>query len=219
MLLTMLNLDLPTIISRILTLIIAFTIHEFSHAFVATTYGDTTAKDNGRLTLNPLAHLDIMGSILLIVAGFGWAKPVPINPTVLRQKSRFALMWVSLAGPLSNFLLACLAAIPLRFGLVPYTPSGTIFPSLFNLLFDFLVINLLLMVFNLIPLAPLDGEKVIEAFLPGVAGEWFAKIRPYGPMILLVLLFALPRVGVDIVGMYMQPMIKFFLMLLTGGSL
>ena len=215
----MLNMGLPTIISRILTLIIAFTVHEFSHAFVATTYGDETARENGRLTLNPLAHLDIMGSILLIVAGFGWAKPVPINPAVLRQKSRFAVMWVSLAGPFSNFLLACLAAIPLRLGLVPYTQSGNLFPSLFEFLFDFLLINLLLMVFNLIPLAPLDGDKVIEAFLPGVAGEWFAKIRPYGPMILLVLLFGLPMLGVDIVSMYMQPMIKFLLTLLLGGSL
>jgi Zn-dependent protease len=214
----MLNLGLPTILSRVLTLIIAFTVHEFSHAFIATAYGDETPRENGRLTINPFAHLDLMGSILLIVAGFGWARPVPINPTVLRDKSRYAMMWVSLAGPLSNFLLAVLAAIPIRFEIVTYTPSGPILPSPFNFLVDFLVINLLLMVFNLIPLAPLDGDKVLEILLPGFAGEWFAKIRPFGPMILLVLLFGLPMLGLDLVSMYMQPTIKFLLSLLLGAN-
>jgi Zn-dependent protease len=125
-------------------------------------------------------------------------------------------MWVSLAGPLSNFFLAALAAIPIRFGLVLYTPSGRIFPSFFEFLFDFIVINLLLMVFNLIPLAPLDGDKVLEFLLPDGARGWFEKIRPYSPMILLVLLFGLPLLGLDIVNMYMQPTIRFLLSLLIG---
>lgn len=212
----MLNLGLPTILSRIVTLMIAFTVHEFSHALIATTYGDDTPRNQGRLSLNPFVHLDPMGSILLIVAGFGWAKPVPINPAVLRLRSRYATMWVSLAGPLSNFLLAVLAAIPLRLGWVAQSPSGKIFPSPFNFLFDFLVINLLLMVFNLIPLAPLDGDKVLEMLLPSSVRDLFQTIRPYGPLILLVLLFGLPLLGVDLISMVMTPTIKFLLNLLLG---
>ena len=115
----MLGLDLPTLISRIFIILIAFTVHEFAHAWTANYFGDDTPRLNGRLTLNPLAHLDIMGSLLLIVAGFGWAKPVPINPYALRKHSSAGVMWVSLAGPLSNLFMAILAAIPLRLSLVP----------------------------------------------------------------------------------------------------
>ena len=94
----MLGLDPQTLISRILTLIIAFTVHEFAHAWTANSFGDDTPRMNGRLTLNPLAHLDIMGSLLLLLVGFGWAKPVPINPYVLQRRSPAAVMWVSWQG-------------------------------------------------------------------------------------------------------------------------
>ena len=110
----MLGTDLPTLISRIFTLIIAFTVHEFSHAKVADWFGDDTPRMNGRLTLNPLKHLDIFGSLMLIIAGFGWAKPVPVNPYALGRRSPSAYMWVSLAGPASNLLMAIVAAAPLR---------------------------------------------------------------------------------------------------------
>ena len=109
--------NVPLLISSILTLLIAFTIHEFSHAKVADMLGDNTPRANGRLTLNPGAHLDLMGSLMLIVAGFGWAKPVPINPYALSRRSAAGVMWVSLAGPMSNFLMAIIAAIPIRMGL------------------------------------------------------------------------------------------------------
>ncbi len=98
----MFNLSPSLLISRVLTLIIALTVHEFSHAFIAYRFGDTTARDAGRLTLNPLKHLDVLGSLMLLLVGFGWAKPVPINPYALRRKSESAEMWVSLAGPASN---------------------------------------------------------------------------------------------------------------------
>jgi Zn-dependent protease len=117
----MLNLDPLTLISRAIILVIAFTIHEFSHAFIANAYGDDTPRVNGRLTLNPLVHLDVIGSLMLVIAGFGWAKPVPVNPYWLKQRSRSAIMWVSLAGPLSNLLMAFLAALPLKFGLATLT--------------------------------------------------------------------------------------------------
>jgi len=95
-----------SIISSIVVLLVAFPIHEFAHAWTATQYGDDTPRQYGRLTLNPLAHLDLMGSLLLLVAGFGWAKPVPVNPYALQRRSPSAMMWVALAGPFSNLILA-----------------------------------------------------------------------------------------------------------------
>ena len=100
------NLSVPVLISRIITLLIAFTVHEFAHAATADALGDSTPRLHGRLTLNPLAHLDMMGTITLLFAGFGWAKPVPINPYELRRKTSAGVMLVSIAGPVSNLLLA-----------------------------------------------------------------------------------------------------------------
>jgi Zn-dependent protease len=214
----MFNFDPATIISRILTLLIAFTVHEFAHAWTATAFGDETAKLNGRLTLNPIAHLDFLGTLLLIVAGFGWAKPVPINPYVLQRRSRAAVMWVSLAGPFSNFLMAALAAIPFRLNLLSIydLSSNTILPSLSYFFFIFIYINLTLLLFNLIPFAPLDGEKVLDYFLPpNLARSWEA-IRPYGPMLLLVVVFLLPTLGINLLGMIINPPINALWHLLIG---
>ncbi|MFH1446349.1 MAG: site-2 protease family protein, partial [Chloroflexota bacterium] len=137
----MLNLDAPTTIARIVTLIIAFTLHEFAHAFTANALGDDTPRLAGRLTLNPFAHLDLMGTLMLLMAGFGWAKPVPVNPYTLRHKSKAGLMLVSLAGPLTNLLLAVIAAIPLRFNLVPLDfISGRFLPTFSQFLLEFIFI-------------------------------------------------------------------------------
>lgn len=211
------NLSVPTLISRIITLLLAFTFHEFAHAAVATLLGDTTAKANGRLTLNPLAHLDPMGTITLLFAGFGWAKPVPVNPYAVNRKTKAGMMLVSLAGPVSNFLLGALAAIPLRFGWVPlvYSSSGSILPTFGEFLVEFLFINLTLFLFNLIPLAPLDGEKVVSFFLPDHWAEALDRIRPYSPLILLVLIFLLPMTGFDLIDIAIrQPVIKLGLFLI-----
>src|SRR3990170_5641596 len=108
------DLNLPTLIARIFVLVTAFTVHEFAHAWTAVQFGDDTPRANGRLTLNPLSHLDPIGSLMLLVVGFGWAKPVQVNPFALQRRSSAAMMLVSLAGPLSNFLMAVLAAIPFR---------------------------------------------------------------------------------------------------------
>lgn len=213
----MLNLSTPLIITRVITLIIALTVHEFAHAFVADRFGDDTPRLMGRLTLNPLKHLDVMGSLLLIIAGFGWAKPVQVNPAKLREHSKSAFMWVSVAGPIANLLLACLAAIPLRFNLIPSLPASTILPTASSFLVNFFVINLVLMVFNLLPLPPLDGEKVLEFLMPESWASQYAKIKPYGPIILLVIVFVLPRFGFDIVNLIMTPVLTFFRILLIGA--
>jgi Zn-dependent protease len=191
--------DPPTIIARIVTLIVAFTVHEFAHAWTADQLGDATPSQNGRLTLNPLAHLDPFGSLLLLLSGFGWAKPVPVNPYTLRRRTPAGMMLVAAAGPLSNLLLAMIAAIPFQLGLIfPSTQSVGILPSLPFLLSEFIFINLILLFFNMIPVFPLDGEKVAEYFLPPDGQDALLRLRPYGPMILMVLLFILPMMRINI---------------------
>ena len=204
------NLSVPILISRIITLLIAFTFHEFAHAASADALGDSTPRMHGRLTLNPMAHLDVMGTITLMFAGFGWAKPVPVNPYALRRKTSAGLMLVSLAGPASNLLLAVIAAIPLRLRWVPLV-AGTsqILPTMGEFLLEFLFVNLALFLFNLIPLAPLDGEKVITFFLPKQWAEFYDRIRPYSPMILLAIIFVLPMFGLDLINLIIrQPLMS-----------
>jgi len=212
------NLSLPTLISRIITLLLAFTIHEFSHAATATALGDPTPRSYGRLTLNPLAHLDVLGTLTLLVAGFGWAKPVPVNPNALRRKTPAGMMLVSLAGPASNLVMAALAAIPLRLNWVALQPPPNAFlPSWGSFLFEFLTINLALFLFNLIPLAPLDGEKVITFFLPDHWVEFYERIRPYSPYILLAILFILPVFGLDLINLIIQQPLQNLAIFLIGG--
>ena len=210
------NLTVPIIISRIITLMIAFSFHEFAHAASAHLLGDMTPQSHGRLTLNPIAHLDMMGTITLLFAGFGWAKPVPVNPYALQRRTSAGLMLVSLAGPATNLLLGVVAALPLRFGWVPLRASANpILPSLGEFLLEFLFINLALFLFNLIPLAPLDGEKVITFFLPDHWVDAFDRIRPYSPMILLAIIFVLPMFGLDLVNLIIrQPLMNLTLLLI-----
>ncbi len=212
--------NLPTLIARIFVLVTAFSVHEFAHAWTAVTFGDDTPRLNGRLTLNPLSHLDPIGSLMLLVVGFGWAKPVQVNPYALQRRSPAALMLVSLAGPLSNLLMALVAAIPFHLGAVSVmaalTSPGKILPSLDNLLYEFIFINLILMLFNLIPLAPLDGEKVLEYFLPPTWSNFFDQIRPYGPLILLALVFLGPTLGFNLLGWILGPPMQALLRLLVG---
>ena len=214
------DLNLPTLIARIFVLVTAFTVHEFAHAWTAVQFGDDTPRANGRLTLNPLSHLDPIGSLMLLVVGFGWAKPVQVNPFALQRRSSAAMMLVSLAGPLSNFLMAVLAAIPFRLGLVTVFSTGIspgqILPTLDKLLYEFIFINLILMLFNLIPLAPLDGEKIAEYFFPPSWAQFLERIRPYGPLILMLLVFLGPALGLNILGWILGPPMKALLNLLVG---
>ncbi|MCL5428207.1 MAG: site-2 protease family protein [Chloroflexi bacterium] len=210
-----LNITPAELIARIIVLVIAFTVHEFAHALVADSFGDDTPRSQGRLTLNPLVHLDPLGSLMLILVGFGWAKPVQINPYALQRRSAAAPMLVALAGPASNLLLAVLAAIPLRFGSIPVTASSGYIPSIFDLFNVFILINLLLMLFNLIPIFPLDGEKVLHYFLPPSGQSLMDKLRPYGSMILLALVFLLPRAGINVLEtVVFQPALSIYLFLL-----
>lgn len=201
----MFDITIHELICSLITLVIAFTVHEFSHAWVADYLGDPTARQAGRLTLNPIVHLDLIGSLLLIFAGFGWARPTPVNATLLRQRSRYGLLWVSLAGPLSNLVLAAIAALPIRLGLVSVTWSTGILPTLGEFLYVFFYLNAVLAVFNLIPIPPLDGEKILSAFLPEKVENAYSKIRPYGSYLLLLLILIGSRSGVSIFGWIITP--------------
>jgi len=184
------DLVVPSIVLAMF-LLVAFPIHEFAHAFAAFQLGDGTARLMGRLTLDPRAHFDPTGALLLAVSllafgrGIGWAKPTPYNPMNLRG-GRWGEAIVSLAGPLSNFILAIAAAIPLRYIIA----TGMDVPVLFQVLYLFIVINLLLMVFNLIPIPPLDGSKVLYAFLdPRTSWQVRSVLEQYGIFILLAAIF------------------------------
>jgi Zn-dependent protease len=205
----LLNITLPVVISRAITLVIAFTIHEFSHAWVADYFGDDLPRLRGRITLDPRAHLDPIGTLMLLVSGFGWAKPVPVNPYVLQMASPAAPMLVSLAGPLSNFFMAVIAAIPLKVGLVPYALDGKFFPSPYGFLWQFVVINLVLTFLNLIPLPPLDGYTVAMYFLPEGGRRVLQRLEPYSVIILLVIFLT------GIAGLIIGWPVRIFLNLLT----
>jgi Zn-dependent protease len=214
----MLNLSPQTLIANLLTLIIALTFHEFSHAFVAVKFGDETPRMDGRLTLNPLKHLDPIGSIMLLLAGFGWAKPVRVNPYALSQRSPAALMWVSLAGPFSNFLLAVFSAIPFRFPgfLALLNSSNAVVRFIPFFLFTFFTINLVLMLFNLLPISPLDGAKIAVYILPPKWGRALEMIQPYGMFILIAILFVLPLLKINVMGYVIDPVINNLTHILTG---
>lgn len=210
------NLNLPNLITTLITLVLAIGLHEFAHAKVADMFGDTTPRMHGRVTLNPLAHLDPIGSLMIIFAGFGWGRPVPVDPYALSRRSPAALMWVSLAGPMTNFILAIFAAIPLRMGLASTSTPQEFLPSSYSFLSAFIFINLFLALFNLVPLAPLDGDKIADYFLPPAVGRVLEVIRPYGPMILILLMFVGPQFGFDFVGEFVYPPVANLYSLLVG---
>lgn len=166
-------------------LVIAISVHEFSHAGMAYLLGDPTAKYQGRLTLNPLAHLDLWGTLLLLVVGFGWGKPVPFNPYNLRDQ-KFGPALVSIAGPLSNFVMVLFFGLFLKY-LYPLLGLGE-GNALFYFLYTLILINAILMVFNLIPIPPLDGSKLLFAFLPPSAEEVKIFLERWGFLILIGLI-------------------------------
>ncbi|MEE8390324.1 MAG: site-2 protease family protein, partial [Anaerolineae bacterium] len=183
----MFGLSMSRILIRLVVLLLAIPIHEWAHAWSAHQLGDDTASRQGRLTLNPLAHLDPVGSLLILLSGFGWGKPVPVNPYRMRTSPRVGMAITSAAGPFSNFILAMLLAIPLRMYWVDWGSTIS------EWLYIAIQINLGLMLFNLIPVYPLDGEKVLMGLLPPRWGDQLLRLRPFGILILSVLLFILPR--------------------------
>lgn len=191
----------------------ALSFHEFAHAWMASKCGDNTAARMGRLTLNPMAHLDVMGSLMILFVGFGWAKPVPVDSRNLRDP-RVDMMKVAAAGPISNLLLAMLAGMAWRLlGGINFL-LDTNFPVL---IFYFTQINIALAVFNLIPVSPLDGSQIFSGYLMKTNPELALKIQSYGPQVLFGLILFGYVTGFSILWLIMKPFVNFFMLLFIGG--
>lgn len=183
----------------LVALVVTITIHEFAHALAADRLGDPTPRVTGRLNLNPLSHLDPLGTLAILLIGFGWGKPVVFDPYNLRIPRRDAAI-ISLAGPVSNLILASLLAILLR--ILPVD-------SLLSLIFiPIITLNISLAVFNLVPVAPLDGEKIVTGFLPAdIAREFQTVMQQWGTIILIFLI--LPMNGTSAISSLISPIISF----------
>ncbi len=204
----------------------AIVFHEVSHGYVAFLLGDTTAKDRGRLSLNPLKHIDPFGTILLPILmiatigfGFGYAKPVPVNPRSFKD-FRKGMFLTGIAGPTTNLILAFLGGVAVRgMGFLPAALLDGWLAYVWFAFYYFVVINLVLMFFNLIPLPPLDGSRVLPLFLSDQAMHTYAKVERYGFFILIALVFIGPRLfGFDPIDGYFSVTVDPLLRLLTGAG-
>ena len=196
MILNLLQNNFEVGIILILTLIFSLSFHEFAHAYIAYKLGDDTAAYQGRLTLNPLAHLDPIGSLMLLLVGFGYAKPVPVNPINLNNP-RVDMMKVAFAGPASNLLLVFIACFIMRIlgpsNLIDFTQYSSNLNSLGLILYLFAIINMTLAIFNLIPLHPLDGGQIFGGYLDKINPQLSYRLRVDGPKILLGIIFIGPK--------------------------
>ena len=198
-------------------ILLALTFHEYAHAFVAYRYGDDTAQKSGRLSLNPLRHLDPLGTIMIFLVHFGWAKPVPVNPYNLKNPKK-DMLWISAAGPLSNMILAIMSGITLRvlFALNGTPARHTIAGIMVYMVFTSLQINLALAIFNILPIAPLDGSKILYGLLPAGYAKAIFTLERYGPFILIGLIIIGRLTEVSILGAVIWPFVKFFSKLFAG---
>ncbi|MDR7485403.1 MAG: site-2 protease family protein [Armatimonadota bacterium] len=186
-------------------ILVALTVHEYAHAWMADRLGDPTPRLQGRLTLNPIVHLDLLGTLLLLVAGFGWAKPVQVNPQYF-PNVRGGMLAVAAAGPLSNVTLAFLAGALIQTGLMDRsTPMG-------GLGLVLIYFNVLLAVFNLLPVPPLDGSRILSALLPPDQALTYSRLAAYGPLLLLLLIMLPGRIFWSILG----PPISWLIRLAAG---
>lgn len=176
-------------------LLLALTIHEFAHGYVAYRLGDPTAKLAGRLTLNPLHHLDPIGTIAFFLIKLGWAKPVPVN-AVYFKNPRKDMLWVALAGPMTNFSMAVVSAIAIKIVwlFMEFLPSGPMVNAFFIPLNAMLIasvwINLVLCIFNFLPIPPLDGSRILSGLLPPEMARSYAGVERYGFILILLLAFS-----------------------------
>ena len=191
----------------------ALSFHEFAHAWMASKCGDSTAARMGRLTLNPMAHLDVMGSMMILFVGFGWAKPVPVDGRNLRNP-RTDMMKIAAAGPFSNLLLAMIAGMLFRL----LSGAGLLSEAIYLLIIYFTQINIALAVFNLIPVAPLDGSQIFSGYLMRTNPQLAWKIQSYGPQVLFGLILFGYITGFSILWLFMRPFVNFFMILFLGGS-
>lgn len=197
----------------------ALSFHELGHGWMALRFGDPTARDLGRLTLNPLKHLDPLGTLMMFVAGFGWAKPVPVDPRNLEHPLRDGL-WIAAAGPTANFLSAAASGLLLQLIYRNAAISGMLgwaAPGVLQLLFLSIQVNLALAVFNLLPIPPLDGAGVLKGLVSERTAESLARFDPVGPMVLMLLILVGRVSPIDPLGFMMGPVLRALRGVVSGG--
>ena len=200
------NLDSQVIVLLIPSLVFSLSFHEYAHAWMAYRLGDNTAAHMGRLTLNPIAHLDLMGSMALLIMGFGWAKPVPVDSRFLNDPKN-DMVKVAAAGPIANIILAVFAAIFLRL----FFDLGMVSNTFKTFFIIFMQINITLAVFNLIPLSPLDGSQILSPFLEKRFGaDILWKMQVYGPQILFFILIFSAITNIHIFSFIINPIFNLF---------
>ena len=209
------NLEPITLVAVLVAFVVGITIHEFSHAWSALLLGDNTAERQGRVTLNPISHLDPIGSIgVLVIAvfgfGIGWGRPVPVNPSRVRWRQR-GLAITAIAGPVSNLVIATAFVIPLRI-----VDTATIDPNIITIATYMVLVNLLLASFNLIPVPPLDGHKILVGILPNFWYQYLAPLERYGIGILLVLIMSSFLFGGSILRAMYEPPFQALSSLMLG---
>ncbi|MFD3258436.1 site-2 protease family protein [Paenibacillus lentus] len=209
----------------LITLIIAFTVHEFSHAYFANKFGDPTARLQGRVTLNPAVHFDLFGVILLLIAGFGWARPVPVNRDNFEKPRQMGII-VTAAGPLSNLLLGFLGTMIYvalsQFGILSMITNEILFNAVHNFFIIFNIMNFFLFLFNLVPLPPLDGYRLLEDIVPDHVRIKLKQVEQWSILIFLIILIIPPLRNVTIEPLYtgartiFSQFTSFFIMLFGG---
>tara|TARA_B100001105_G_scaffold22049_1_gene15684 strand:+ start:980 stop:1612 length:633 start_codon:yes stop_codon:yes gene_type:complete len=197
-------------------ILLAITFHEYAHGWTAMKFGDPTAKMMGRLTLNPLVHLDPIGTLMLFLVHFGWAKPVPVDPRYFSDPKR-QMLWVALAGPVANMILAFFSGILI----IGFASSNFMFSSntaiIGNMLVYSLQINLALAVFNMLPIPPLDGSKILRGLLPYEYEHIAVQMEQYGPWVLMSIILFGMMTGVSLFWIFIGPFVSFFSSLFTLG--
>ena len=208
-------------VAFLLSLLIAIDVHEFAHAWVANELGDPTARYQGRLSLNPLVHLDPLGTMMMLFSvfsgfGIGWGKPVPVDPRYLRKGPRVGMGMVAAAGPVSNLILAAMVAVPIRLGLpLPW--------SLLNLLLILISVNISIALFNLLPIPPLDGASILRGILSTIRARWayqvsdvLDRMQVQGPMIFLLLIIVDQVLPISILGLVLGTPYRLLYRLILG---
>ena len=211
--------DFVPLLLSVPPILLALSFHEYAHGWMAYRLGDPTAKHEGRLTMNPLAHLDPLGTMMIIIVHFGWAKPVPVNPMNLKDPKK-DMLWIALAGPVSNVIMAAGLGLILRIMIgMGLRVDGSFLGYFQYMLYFAVMINLVLAIFNMIPIPPLDGSKILFGLLPTEYEESYLRFQQFGPMVLLGLVVINSYFGIPIFSVLITPFVSVFSSLFVGRDL